>query len=99
LSYFIQISDQHQAYLDALPLSDTAKDVVSEFIEKTIAEVTDDFRNNPRNRTQDRHTFRMNLDLLDVPGDWKVHQVAFFVNDEHVQSGVLIITRVEHRLV
>ena len=47
MSYFIQINDQHQAYLDALPLSDTAKDVVSEFIEKTIAEVTDDFRNNP----------------------------------------------------
>jgi hypothetical protein len=98
LPYFVHITDADRAYLASLPLSETAKERVEDFIEYAIAQVDDAFRNDPANRTQP-HTgyFKRDLILLDVWGDGKCHRIEFIVNDEHVTVGVLIVAYVDHQ--
>ena len=97
MPYFLQITDRDQAYLATLPLSDTAKESVEDFIHYGIAEVTDAFRSDPANRTQpDTRYFYRDLVLFDASGDRKYHQIVFFINDEHAASGVLTIAFIDH---
>jgi hypothetical protein len=98
LPYFVHITDADRAYLAGLPLSDTAKEAVGDFIDYAIARVDDAFRNDPANRTQpDARYFHRDLLLRDKWGDGQFHRVDFFVNDQHAANGVLIIVYVDHQ--
>lgn len=50
MAYLVNISDSDQAYLDGLPLSETANGRVDDFIDYAVANVDDSFRNDPANR-------------------------------------------------
>jgi hypothetical protein len=98
LPYFVHITDADRAYLTGLPLSDTAKERVEDFIEYAIAQVEDAFRNDPANRTQpNTRYFHRDLLLLDVWGDGQYHRIDFVVDDEHAPFGVLIVVYVDHQ--
>jgi hypothetical protein len=98
LPYWVHISDHDQAFLAGLPLSDTAKGRVEDFIDYAIANVDDSFRHDPANRTQpDPRYFQTQLLLFDQWGDQRFHRLDFFVNDDHAHQGVLIIVYVEHQ--
>jgi hypothetical protein len=84
--------------LDALPLSDRAKDHVERFVEYAIGQVDDAFRSDPANRTHpDTRCFKRHLLLLDAWGDRQFHRVEFTVNDEHAKMGVLVVVYVDHQ--
>ena len=98
MSYFVHITDADRSYLAGLPLSDTAKEKVEDFIDYAIAQVGDAFRNDPANRTQPGgRYFHRDLLLLDVWGDGRAHRIDFVVNDEHAHVGVLIVVYVDHQ--
>ena len=98
MRYFVHITDNDRAYLSGLPLSDTAKERVEDFIDYAIARVDDAFRNDPANRTQpDTRYFQTQLVLFDKWGDRRFHRLDFFVNDENAASGVLIVVYVDHQ--
>jgi hypothetical protein len=98
LPFLVHLSDADRAYLANLPLSDTAKERVDDFIDYAIAQVDDAFRNDPANRTQpDPRYFHRDLLLLDVWGDGQCHWIDFVVNDEHAAHGVLLIVYVDHQ--
>jgi hypothetical protein len=98
LPYWVHISDRDKAYLAGLPLSDTAKERIDDFIDYAIANVDDTFRQDPANRTQpDLRYFQSQLLLFDQWGDQRVHRLDFFVNDENAHQGVLIIVYVDYQ--
>jgi hypothetical protein len=47
VAYDLQLSDYWQNYLENLPVSDIAKEKLSDFLEYGIASVNDGFRNDP----------------------------------------------------
>jgi hypothetical protein len=98
LPYFVHITEDDRAYLAALPLSDTAKERVEDFIEYAIAQVDDAIRNDSANRTQpNTRYFQRQLVLFDKWGDRRFHRLDFFVNDESAAQGVLIVVYVDHQ--
>jgi hypothetical protein len=98
LPYFVHIPDTERAYLDSLPLSDTAKQRVEDFIDYAIAQVDDAFRNDPANRPQPNTPyFHRDLLLFDRWGDRRCHRLDFIVNDEHASAGVLLVVYVDHQ--
>ncbi len=98
MPYLVHITDSDRNYLNALPLSDTAKEKVDDFIDYAIAQVEDAFRNDPLNRTQpNMHYFKTQLILFDTWGDRRFHRLDFFVNDENAPFGVLLIVYVDHQ--
>ncbi len=98
MSYFVHISDRDQAYLDGLPLSDTAKERVDDFIDYAIANVNDSFRNDSANRPYPNdHFFQVEFLLLDSWGDGSYHRITFVISDEHAAAGVLLIVFVDHQ--
>ncbi len=98
MPYFVHITDADSAYLTGLPLSDTAKGRVNDFIEYAIANVDDAFRNDPANRTQpNTRYFHRDLLLFDKWGDRRIHRLDFFVNDENATYGILIVVYVDYQ--
>ena len=98
MAYFVHLTDADRAYLDSLPLSDTAKARVEDFIDYAIANVDDEFRNDPANRTQpDTRYFFREYFLFDKWGDRRYHRLFFVVNDQHAAAGVLLIVFVDHQ--
>jgi hypothetical protein len=96
LAYWLEIPDSEQAYLDGLPLFDSAKERIREFIGYALADVDDAFRLDPANRTHpDTRYFLRQLLLWDVSGDRRVHRLDFYVNDENADQGVLILVYVD----
>jgi len=97
LPYWVHISDVDRAYLNNLPLSDTAKKRVEDFVEYAIAQVDDAFRNDPANRTQsDPSYLQMQLLLFDKWGDRRFHRLDFFINDGNASQGALLVVYVDH---
>ena len=79
MAYAIHILDRDQGYLDVLPLSPQAKEIVNRFIEQFIADVSDEFRRDPENRPYpDGPIFRVQDVLLDRRGDNRLHTVDFY---------------------
>jgi hypothetical protein len=96
LAYHIHIPDREQAYLDALPLSPRAKEIVDRFIERFISNVSDEFRLTPENRPYpDRPIFRVQHILLDRWGDNRLHSIDFYIQDDKAAFGVLLIVFIE----
>jgi hypothetical protein len=94
--YDLQITDRDQAYLDNLPLSDKGRDKLSDFVDYAIAQVHDDFRNDPANRPAPGH-FQRDFLILDTDpsGNATVHKINFIVKDDTAGVGVLTIVYVE----
>ena len=98
MAYLGNISDRDQAYLDGLPLSDTAKRRVDDFIDYAIVNVDDSFRNDPANLpSSNAHFFQVDFLILDSSGDGRYHNITFVVSDEHAAAGTLLIVFVEHK--
>lgn len=97
MSFQVDIPDAEQAFLNALPLSAEAKARIERFVEEFIANVTEEFRLNPENRTApDLPYFRVQYLLLDHWGDGHVHSIDFHVRDDKAQFGVLLIVFIDH---
>jgi hypothetical protein len=100
VAYQVQIPDPVRAYLNGLPLSDTAKGRVEDFIDYALAQVDDAFRTDPANRTQPNTAyFQRVLILHDVWGDGRYHHILFVVNDSWAACGVLILVFVDDKVV
>ena len=98
MAYLVHITDADRAYLAGLPLSETAKERIEDFIDYGIAQVDDAVRNDPTNRTQpDGRYLLRDLLLLDKWGDGQLHRILFVISDEHAAAGVLVIVYVEHQ--
>ena len=98
MAYFVHITDADRAYLAGLPLSDTAKERLEDFIDYAIAQVPDAFRNDPANRTQPNPGyFHRDLLLLDVWGDRQYHRIDFVVDDKPAPFGILVVVYVDHQ--
>src|SRR5437868_544503 len=83
VAYLIHLSDADRDYLQHVPMSETAKGKVTDFIAYGIANVDDAFRKDPANRPwPDAPYFQRDLLLLDVDGDQLLHRVNFIVRDE-----------------
>ena len=98
MAYHLDIAKKERAYLDNLPLSQAARTAIDNFIEAAIAQVSDEFRNDPANRPfPDRPYFRRSLVFMDVDaqGTRSFHTVRFTVNDDGARFGVLLIVWVD----
>jgi hypothetical protein len=97
VSFHLDFSDNHRAYLDGLPLSPEAKDRVDQFVEQHIANVSDQFRLDPENRPwTDKPYFVVRLILLDIWGDRGIHTIEIYVRDDKAKYGVLFIVFIDH---
>jgi hypothetical protein len=70
LPFLVHITDADRAYLAGLPLSDTARERVEDFIDYAIAGVDDAFRNDCTPTSSDRALevtpFLLTVDLPDI---------------------------------
>ena len=97
MSFHLDISDSHRAYLDGLPLSPEAKVRLNQFIEDNIANATDLFRLDSENRPwTDKPYFVIRFIILDIWGDHRVHTIEFYVRDDKAEYGVLLIVFIDH---
>lgn len=97
MSFHIHITDRDRTYLDGLPLSPQAKQNLNQFVEQVIANVPDEFRLDPENRSSpDTPYFRVQYLFLDAGGDGRVHTIDFHVQDDKVSFGVLLIVFIDH---
>jgi hypothetical protein len=95
LPFHVHISDREQAYLDNLPLSSQAKENIKRFVEEFFAEVTDEFRLDPQNRPFP-NLFLTRYVILDYWGDRGMHTIDFYVQDDKITYGILLIVYIEH---
>jgi hypothetical protein len=87
-----------EAYYDRLPLSSRAKESLDRFINLEIANVSDGFRLQPENHPDSsKPCFLMQRLLLDFWGDRRFHTIDFYMRDDAVAFGVLVIAYIEHR--
>jgi hypothetical protein len=101
VAYDLQLSDYWQNYLENLPVSDNAKDKLSDFLEYGIASVSDSFRNDPDNRPwPDKPYFRRTFFILDTDtsGSLVNHLIDFVVQDDTAPYGVLVIVWIDQLL-
>lgn len=98
MPYLVHLSGDDRAYLSGLPLSDSAKERVEDFIDYGIANVDDAFRNDPVNRPYPGQPyFERSFLLRDRWGDGRFHRLDFYVNDAHAPHGVPVVVYVDHQ--
>ena len=99
MAFDLQIDAEHQAFLDDLPLSPYAKRRLDEFIDLAIADVRDDFREDPANRpNQDDALFQRDFYIVDAWGDDRCHRMKFTLDDSHAAVGVLVLTCIQYQV-
>lgn len=98
MAFHLDIPDAEREYLDKLPLSPQAREAVKQFVEQTIANISDTFRLDPENRPDpSKPCFRITHLVWDLWGDRRVHTIDFYLKDADARYGVLLLAFTDHR--
>ena len=96
MPFDIHLPDGERAYLDGLSLSLEAKERIALLIEQFIANLSDEFRQDPLNRPgPDPRYLLVRHILWDREGDDRFHTVDFYINDDSAAYGVLLIVYID----
>jgi hypothetical protein len=95
LAYYVQISRDDLARLEALPhLSVTKLADVLEAVTSILADASDQFREERRLGPGSPY-FLFDYIFRD---EGRFHQLLFYVNDAHAAAGVLVVAYLEHKV-